>query len=641
MTYVNDANLGTTCAGGIPTITAPQTVTLTGGTILANSFCTLSVDVSAPITATGTYTNTINPGNLTTTQGASNTNTVSVGLTVNSGVTVSKTFTPNTIPNDGATKSLLIITLLNNSSTALTNATITDTLPSANLTAVSDANFATTCGSGTPSLPTAHSVKLTGGSIPASSSCTITVDVTGVGATATYQNNIAANALTTTQGVASTSTGNVPITVNASSPPTVTKAFAPTTNALGNTTTIANGTGDTRLRITIVAPSDTALTGFSITDNLPAGMTITNINTTGVSTPAAKNAACQNGTLTAATNSSTITWTGGTIAASASCQITVYVTSSTAGTLTNTIQPTDISSTPNRPIAVNVTANLTTTSLSVSKAFYPTTVAPNSISTLTITLSNNSTSPLTSVSLTDNTGWGTTTNGFIIASPPAASTNCNVSSTPVITATAGLQSISMTGGSMNAGTAGVPWICTIHVNVQGKGIPASYTNTISTANVSAKTPDNTTINSTQNATGTLTIANLSIEVVKGFNPLTVFGGSSSTLSVQLTNPNTAELDGISFIDNMPPGMKIANPANLSAGTCNVAPTGTAGAGSFSFSGGTLAGNATCTMTLSTTMNVNGNLTNTIYGTDVTTTNGATTTQEHVSQLNEFPRCQHQ
>ncbi len=637
LTYVNDANLGTTC-GGTPTITAPQTVTLTGGTIPANSFCTLQVDVNAPITATGTYTNTIPAGNLTTTQGASNTNTVSVGVTVNSGVTVSKTFTPNTIPNDGATKSLLTITLLNNSSTALTNATITDTLPSANLTAVNDANLATTCTSGTQTvtLPSAQSVKLTGGSIPASSSCTITVDVTGLGATATYQNNIAANALTTTQNVKSTSTGNVPITVNASSPPTVTKAFAPTTIALGNTTTIANGTGDTRLRITIVAPSDTALTSFSITDNLPAGMTVTNINTAGTSTPAAKNAACQNGTLTAATNSSAISWTGGTIAASASCQITVYVTSSTAGTVTNIIHPGDISSTPNRPIAANATANLTTTSLSVSKAFYPTTVVPNSISTLTITLSNDSLSPLTTVSLTDNTGWGTAANGFIIASPPAASTNCNVSSTPVITAVAGAQSISMTGGSMNAGTAGVPWICTIQVNVQGKGIPASYTNTISTANVSAKTPDNTTINSTQNATGTLTIANLSIEVVKGFNPLTVFGGSSSTLSVQLTNPNSGELDGISFIDNMPAGMTIANPPNLSAGTCNVAPTGTAGSGSFSFSGGILAGNATCTMTLSATMNVNGNLTNTIYGADVSTTNGATTTQNASASLTNLP-----
>ena len=35
---------------------------------------------------------------------------------------------------------------------------------------------------------------------------------------------------------------------------------------------------NTRLRIDLFAPADTNLTNFSVTDNLPAGVTISNVN---------------------------------------------------------------------------------------------------------------------------------------------------------------------------------------------------------------------------------------------------------------------------------------------------------------------------------------------------------------------------
>ena len=117
----------------------------------------------------------------------------------------------------------------------------------------------------------------------------------------------------------------------------------------------------------------------------------------------------------------------------------------------------------------------------------------------------------------------------------------------------------------------------------------------------------------------LTITPLSITVNKDFAPRTVTGGSVSTMSVTLTNPSNAILTGITFTDSMPAGMIIASPANLNTGTCNSAITGglvpsvltATGPSSFQFSNGTLPANGTCTLTLSVTTIVNGNLTNTI------------------------------
>jgi LPXTG-site transpeptidase (sortase) family protein len=111
-------------------------------------------------------------------------------------------------------------------------------------------------------------------------------------------------------------------------------------------------------------------------------------------------------------------------------------------------------------------------------------------------------------------------------------------------------------------------------------------------------------------------------MVKGFEPLTVFGGSASTMSVDLINPNDAGLSEIGFTDNMPAGMFLAYPPNFSVGTCGGTLTGTPGQATFTFSGGSLPAKSLCTLTISVTMNVNGNLTNTIPAGAVSTQQGA-------------------
>ncbi|MDQ2691521.1 MAG: sortase, partial [Chloroflexota bacterium] len=131
-------------------------------------------------------------------------------------------------------------------------------------------------------------------------------------------------------------------------------------------------------------------------------------------------------------------------------------------------------------------------------------------------------------------------------------------------------------------------------------------------------------------------ANLSIALVKGFDPLLVTGGAASTMSIQLINPETIPLTGIAFTDNMPAGMILANPVNFNVGTCGGMITGSPGDGSFSYSGGSLPALGTCTLTLSATMMVNGNLTNTIPAGSVTSTNGATNVDPAEASLTNLP-----
>ncbi len=115
-----------------------------------------------------------------------------------------------------------------------------------------------------------------------------------------------------------------------------------------------------------------------------------------------------------------------------------------------------------------------------------------------------------------------------------------------------------------AQVAGVPGICTIVVDVVGKGVAATYTNSIAASNVTGTIHGTSTVISNPSAASAqLRVLAITIGVVKGFNPLTVFGGSSSTLTIQLSNPNSVPLSGISLTDNLPQGtgggMTVANP----------------------------------------------------------------------------------
>jgi len=634
-TPVNATVTGCGVGYSLVAVAGTDTISLSNATVAPSPNCIVRVDVTG---SSGTYTNTIpagpnGPGSVHTDQGVTNNSPASANLNIQP-VNVEKSVSPTSIQAGGTTT--LTITLENPTGSNYTGVGISDTLPGVFIIA-NPANVTNTCGGSVTAVPGTQLISLSGGTIPASvspptpvGSCVITVQVTApVGSSSSTSTNIipAGTLIADQPGI----TNIADATANISVYPVgggleASKSFSPNTIDVG---------GNSRLRINLRAPQDTDLTNFSMVDNLPPGVTISNS-----SGPNVNNGCGAGYVLTAVTGATSISLTNGTILAGQLCRIDVWVTSSTPGLVTNTISPANISNDQNRGPVNNINANLNVrqpSDLTVSKAFYPNQVVPNGISTLTITLENTNTNNLINVSATDNLGtMGGGGNTVRIASPPNASTTCG----GTLTAVAGTQIISLSGGTIPAQSGGIPGSCTISVDVQAQSNTSNRTNTIPLGNVSGEIQNvGTTINALANATAQLRTLNLSIGVVKGFNPVLVYGGAASTLSVQLINPNNATLLGIAFTDDMTllgTGIIIANPANLNTGTCGGALTGNPGDTSFSFSGGTLPPNTSCTLTVSTTMQVNGNLTNLIPAGAVTTLNGVSSPEPTQASLTNLP-----
>ncbi len=441
-------------SASLTAISGGSSVILGNSVIAANSTCTIRVNVTS--TVSGVYTNTIPANAIQTLQGLTNGSPASATLNVQD-IGLAKVFSPPSFQAGGTTT--LTITLRNPTSSPYTGVQLSDTLPGNVLTVVAG-SATTTCG-GSVSTTLPRTVSLTNGTVPAGTasapgSCTITVQVTAPmdAGGATYTNTIPANSLTTDQGITNGIAASARVRVYAVGGGIAgNKSFSPSTIAPGD---------NSRLRINIAAPPDTDLTNFSIVDNLPPTVSISN------SSPATHNNCGAASVLTAVTGATSITLTGGTIASGTTCQINVYVTSSTLGVHTNTILPTDITNNENRTVPGNITADLTVetvSDISVRKSFTPPVVSPSGVSTLTITVRNTNDQPLVNVSVTDPLP-GTLTDGIVVAPIPNASTTC---AGGTVAAAAGAQTVSMTGGTVPARILDVPGECTIAVDVQGLG----------------------------------------------------------------------------------------------------------------------------------------------------------------------------
>ncbi|MBN8580749.1 MAG: sortase [Anaerolineae bacterium] len=633
--------------GGVPTantcgftVNAPVAGTLiqlTSGTIPASvtpptprGTCIFSIPVQTSLTSTGgtSSNNTIPANTLTATQPVTNFLPATDNLTVNRALVGTKAYSPTSMLLGGTSQ--VTITLTNRSNTPITGVTFTDTL-AANLT-VSGTPLTPQCGGAISNA--ANSVTLTGGTIPANANCTIVFDVTS-NTVGTYDNTVGANTINNDQGIGHASFNTNPdlVVINAATLPVgLTKAFQTDPIALGQ---------PTRLRITITAPVDTNLTGLDITDNLPAGLVIVGTAST-PSAPANPTDTCTGANVVAPINGTSISLTGASILAGGNCTITVYVTATTPGLYTNTI-PTGVGGITTIEGRTNInpaTDTLTATGMTTSKAFYPDYVQAGGRSTVTLTLFNTSSIPMTNISVTD-TMPGTATNGVRVAAVPNAITTCG----GTLTAAPGSNIVTLTGGTIPAGSIATPSLCTITFDVVGldstPGTSSTQTNTLPAVDVDAFIGSTgVATNPVADSSATLNIQDLSMGVVKGFNPVLVYGGAYSTMSVELINPNlNAPLTGIAFTDDMTllgTGMRLANPVTFDVGTCGGVLTGNPGDTSFSFSGGSLAPTTTCTLTLRVVMTVNGNLTNRIPAGTVTTFNGVSNPDPTEASLTNLP-----
>ena len=117
-------------------------------------------------------------------------------------------------------------------------------------------------------------------------------------------------------------------------------------------------------------------------------------------------------------------------------------------------------------------------------------------------------------------------------------------------------------------------------------------------------------------------------LTKTFSPTPITVGGTSTLTFTLTNPNTAALTGVKFLDTLPTGLQVA-PSVSAVTTCGGSPAWapTAGATALAFgqtTGATIPASSSCTATVSVVATSTGPKLN-ISDFIVTTESGANTT----------------
>src|SRR5579884_233469 len=306
---------------------------------------------------------------------------------------IAKIFTPATIALNATTSLTFTITNPASNTVSLTGVAFTDTLPTG-LTVASSTS--TVCG-GTLTTTAPTGIALSDATIAANGQCQFSLTVTGAAAGA-YTNTTSA-VTSTNGGTGNTATANLTVTAPA---PTITNTFG-AASILVNTST--------SLTFSIQNPNTSlGLTGVAFTDALPAGLV--------VSTPSGLTSSC-GGTTTAAAGSASIALVGGTLAANASCTISVNVTGVAVGVDSNTTSA--ISS--NESGAGN-TSNTATIAIlgppAITKAFGAASINLNATTSLTFTVSNpNSTVALTGVGFGD-----TLPTGLAVAKPNGLTGAC-------------------------------------------------------------------------------------------------------------------------------------------------------------------------------------------------------------------------
>jgi uncharacterized repeat protein (TIGR01451 family) len=537
MVVATPDNASSSCGGTVTATSGTGTISFSGGSATAGASCTVSADVTA--VNPGSYDNV--SGDLTSSLG--NSGPASDSLAVTTAPTFSKSFASATVAA-GAPVTLSFV--INNTVNPLAATTLafTDNLPAGMLVAPS-ANLSNSCGGTATAAPGSGSISLSGGSVPAGSSCTVSADVSAA-TTGSYVN---------TSGDLTSSLGNSGVasdTLTVASAPTFTKAFASATAAAGAPVTLSFVINNTANAL--------AATTMAFTDNLPAGMLVA---------AAANISNSCGGTVTANPGSGSISLSGGSVAAGANCTVNADVSAATAGVYNNTSG--DLTSSLGNSGTASDTITVTSAPL-FAMSFAPTSTPAGSAVTLSFTIDNTA-NPVsaTSLAFTDNLPAG-----LVVATPASSSNSCG----GTLSATAGSGVISLTGGLVAASAS-----CTVTVSVSAAN-PGSYNN------VSGDLTSSLGNSGTASATLAVTVAPL---FSKSFATAAVTAGDIVMLTFVIDNSvNPVSADGLTFTDNLPAGMVVATPANSNNG-CGGTLTAVPGGASISLTGGSVAAMATCSI----------------------------------------------
>jgi uncharacterized repeat protein (TIGR01451 family) len=305
--------LSNSCGGTATAVAGSTSFSLTAGSVASGSTCTLSVNVKG--TSVGNLTNA--SGNVTSANGGSG-NAATANLTVANPPSITETFGAVSIGLAGSTS--LSFTITNpNSVVALAGIAFTDPLP-AGLVVSTPNGLAGTCGAGSiTAVSGTQSITLAGGTIPASGSCTFSVNVTA--ASAGNQVNTTGTVSATNGGTGNSATSSINVLA-----PDLTIAsshagnfFQGQTGATYTLTVTNAGAGPTAGAVTIA-------------DTLPAGFTATALAGTGWTCTLGTVSCTRSDALAAATSYPAITITVN-VAANAAASVTNNATVSGGGEL--------------------------------------------------------------------------------------------------------------------------------------------------------------------------------------------------------------------------------------------------------------------------------------------------------------------
>ena len=628
---------GTGVAPGFAPAAGATTLMGIGGTVAAGGTCTLAVDLVGTDTG-GAYsksvTNTIDrSADFGDERGLVPAANASANLTIVSLLKVGKVFSPGTVSAGQA--STLTITLTNASPlSTLTLTSFTDNP----IDGIGNAGYglkvnsaATTCTGGVAAATAGNTgVTLTGGSIPPSGNCTVTVNYTGTlqtpGTPQSFTNTIATGAVGTTDASIFSQPASHSVTV----------IDQLTVSKTQNTGSAGPG-NPIQYALTVSNYSSTALSNVRITDALPAGMTALPASP---AAPVLSGAGCASlSTDIPALPSTTGTphFTIATVPAGvgpnpAQCTVTFWamtpIGAATGTQLNNAIASGAVAdnngagTNTNAGASNNVRVTVADTA-TVSKVFNPSSTFEGTVSQLTVTFTNLSAQALANASFTDNLPLGSSSLQLIIANPANASSTCSGAS---ITAAPGSATLSMSGATIPARASngsGANGTCTLKVNVIGPA--GNYTNTLPAGALTGTETyaDGTThiASSPGPVSASLTYAS-ALTAAKLFSPTVVNSGGKSTVTVQLGNVGTGTLNNVSVTDPLPTGMVVATPANAYT-TCGggAAVSAAAGAHTASMTGAVIPGNGQCNFLFDVTATGAGNWTNTIPTGSVTATGG--------------------
>jgi hypothetical protein len=403
--------------------------------------------------------------------------------------------------------------------------------------------------------PGSTEITFSGASLPPGGWCTVSIDVT---VTTPGQKINQTDPIRSDAGFGRSS--NQAVIWVRSSPPTITKAF-------GATSVQVNGT--TSLSLTINNPNGFPLTGVGFSDPFPAGLSVSGTPTTTCS-----------GAVTAGT--STLSLAGGTLAANASCTVSVNVKVGTiTGAISNTASPVTSNEAPVGSASNTATITVTGVAPTISNAFGATSVPVNGTTSLSFTINNPNGFQLTGVGFSDSLPTSFTVSNTSVGT--CGGTIAVVSHT-----------LSLTGGTVTANGS-----CTLTVSVSvgtTTGVISNATSPVTSnqfPNGSGGSPSNTAM---------VTVIALSpptISEVFGAASIPINGSVSLTFTI--TNPNaSASLTGVGFTDTLPTGLVVSTPNSLTGSCGGGAITATPGSSSVSLAGATLAANASCTFSISVT-----------------------------------------